>query len=65
MREFNNVQQSEVALAALDSADIVAMQVGQFRQLLLRKTAFESQFAEPFTQQSARVRCSLRPIIRA
>lgn len=48
--KLHDIQQSDVALAALDSTDVVSMQVGQFRELLLRKSAFDSQFAQPFTQ---------------
>jgi hypothetical protein len=41
----DDVEEGNVALTALDAADIVAMEVGQFRQLFLRQTAFESQLA--------------------
>lgn len=50
MRELNNVQQSYIALTALDSADIVPMQVSQFSELLLGEAALQAQFAEPFTE---------------
>lgn len=50
MREFDNIQQGDIALTALDSADIVAMQVSQFRQLLLGEATFDAQFAKPFTE---------------
>ena len=35
VRQFDDVEQADVAFAALDSADVVAMQVGQLRQALL------------------------------
>lgn len=50
MRELNNIQQSYIALTALDSAHIIPMQVSQFRQLLLGEAAFEAQSAESFTE---------------
>ena len=43
--QLDNVDQPDVAFAALDSTDVVSMQVGQLRQAFLRKAALHPQFA--------------------
>ena len=45
VRQYNDVDQPDVAFASLDSTDIVSMQVRQLRQAFLRKAAFHPQFA--------------------
>lgn len=45
MRQFNDVDQADVAFASLDSTNVVSMQVRQLRQALLGKAALRPQFA--------------------
>lgn len=50
MREGHDVQQSDIALASLDTANVVAMEIGQLGKLLLGETAFEPQFADMLSE---------------
>ena len=45
VRQYDDVDQPDVAFAALDSTDIVSMQIRQLRQAFLRKAALHPQFA--------------------
>jgi len=45
VRQFDDVDQPDVAFASLDSTDIVSMQVRQLRQAFLGKAALRPQFA--------------------
>jgi len=45
MRQFDDVDQPDVAFASLDSTDIVSMQVRQLCQAFLRKATLYPQFA--------------------
>jgi hypothetical protein len=45
VRQFDDVDQPDVAFASLNSTDIVSMQVRQFRQDFLGKAALHPQFA--------------------
>jgi hypothetical protein len=53
VRKRHNVNDRGVSLAALDSADAVAVQVGYFGQLLLGQTSFESQRANLFSENDS------------
>ena len=50
MSESHNVQQCDIALASLDTTDVVAMEPGQLRKLLLGETVFEPQFADMLSE---------------
>ena len=45
VRQFDDVDQTDVTFASFDSADIVSMQVRQLRQAFLGKAALRPQFA--------------------
>jgi hypothetical protein len=45
VRQFDDVDQPDVAFASLDSTAIVSMQVRQLRQAFLGKAALHPQFA--------------------
>ena len=45
MRQFDDVDEADVAFAPLDSTDVVSMQVRQLRQAFLREAALHPQFA--------------------
>jgi len=45
VRQPDDVQQSDVPFAPLDAANVVSMQAGQLRKVLLRQTAVRPQFA--------------------
>jgi hypothetical protein len=45
VRQFDDVDQTDVAFASFDSADIVSMQVRQLRQAFLGEAALRPQFA--------------------
>jgi len=65
VRKFDYVDETKVALAALDSTDVVSMKVRQLRQTLLRKSSLHPQFADAPAEQYARVRAShLETIVR-
>ena len=53
--QCDDVQQGDIALATLDSADVVAVQIGQLRQLLLREAAFEPERADSLSEHHPRV----------
>ncbi len=55
MGELDDVDQGNVALAPLDSADVVAVQVRQFGEALLRQAALSAQFAQPPAELNSRV----------
>lgn len=46
MSKSDDVEQANVAFAALDSPDIVSVQVRQLCEALLRKAALHPQFAD-------------------
>jgi hypothetical protein len=58
VRQFDDVDQTDVAFASFDSADIVAVQVRQLRQALLGKAAFRPQLANASAEKYARVLAS-------
>lgn len=47
----HDVQKTDVTLAPLDPAYVIPMQVGQFRQLLLRQTEFEPERTNSLAKQ--------------
>lgn len=51
VRQRNDVQEGDVTLASLDTADVVAMEVGQFCQPLLRQSSFEPESADSLADQ--------------
>ena len=51
--EFHDVDKTHVSLSALDAAHIVAMHVGQFRQLLLRQPSLNSQLTQSSAEHDA------------
>jgi hypothetical protein len=55
MGELHDVDQTDVSLPALYATYVVAVQVGQFRQFLLRQPPREPQLADSFTEDNARV----------
>jgi len=48
--KLNNIEQRNVALAPLDSTNVVAMEVRQFGEPLLCEAAFSAQLAQPFPE---------------
>ncbi len=44
-RQLDDVEQADVSFAAFHSADIVAVQIGLFRQLLLRQPLLKPKLA--------------------
>jgi hypothetical protein len=63
--QCDDVQQGDVSLTTLDSADVVPMQVRQLRQLLLRKSALQSKLADAPSEGDSGVGVSHPAIIRA
>jgi len=62
MCQRHDVAQTDVALAALDAPDVIAMQIGSLCQTFLRKTAFGPQLADVPAEADARVeRSHLEP----
>jgi len=55
VRQLDDVDQTDIALTALDSADVVSVEVRQLRQLFLRKTAVCPELADTSSKQHARV----------
>lgn len=55
MSKLDDVEQRNVALAPLDSADVVAVQVRQLGEFLLRQAALSAQFAQPPAELDSRV----------
>jgi hypothetical protein len=55
VRQLHNVDETDVSLSALYAAHIVAVQVGQFSQLLLREAALQSQLAQLSAEHNAGV----------
>ena len=55
MCQLDDVDQTDIALTALDSADVVSVEVRQLRQLFLRKTAVCPELADTSSKQHARV----------
>jgi hypothetical protein len=53
--EGDDVEQAEVALAALDAADVVAVQAGSLGELLLGEAALHAEFADTRSEEHARV----------
>lgn len=64
-RQGHDVQKGDVALASLDSADVIAMQVGQFCQLLLRQSTFEPESADSLAEQGTGILGSHLGIMRS
>ena len=58
VRQFDDVNQTDVTFASFDSADIVSMQVRQLRQPFLGKAALRPQFANASAEEYARIRAS-------
>jgi hypothetical protein len=50
MSKSDDVEQSDVAFAALNPPDIVSVQVRQLRESLLRKAALHPQFADALAE---------------
>jgi hypothetical protein len=55
VRKRDDVQERNVALAAFDAPDVVAMEIGQFRKFLLRETSPQAQFAYMYSEHSSGV----------
>jgi hypothetical protein len=62
--ELHDVDQANVPFAALDPADVIAVQFRQLRELLLRETAFYSQFAEASSESDSGIGVSHLAILR-
>jgi hypothetical protein len=48
--QVHDIEQTNIALAAFDPANIVSVKVRQLRQPLLREAAFRSQFSDTPTE---------------
>ncbi|HKV27308.1 MAG TPA: hypothetical protein VJN90_03405 [Candidatus Acidoferrales bacterium] len=65
MCKFNDVYQRNVAFTALNSADVVSVQISKFGQLFLGQTALKAQLSKALAKDMARIGCSHRAIIEA
>jgi hypothetical protein len=65
MCQLHDIEETDVSFAALHTTHIIAMQVGQLRQLFLRELPLQSKFADSIPKQSARVRRRHRAMIGA
>ena len=50
MRQLDDIEQTDIAFTPLDSTDVVAMQIGQLRQMFLRQPALDSQFTDALSK---------------
>ena len=55
VRQLDDVDQTDIALTALNPANVVSVEVRQLRQAFLRQTAFCPQLADTSSKQHARV----------
>ena len=55
MCKRNDIQECDIALASFDSAYVIAMEVCQFRKLLLREALLESEPAQVDSKRNSRV----------
>ncbi len=55
MRQFHDVNEAHVPLPALYTADVVAVKVGQLRELFLRQTALKPELAHALSKHDAGV----------
>lgn len=55
MGKLHEVHKAEVALAAFDATDVVAVEIGAFGQLFLRQTVRQPQFADTLAKQQSGV----------
>ncbi len=55
MSKLNDVHETEIAFAAFDAADIIAVKIGSLGQLFLGEALSHPQFADAFTEQDAGV----------
>jgi len=53
--QSNDVYERDIPFAPLDTAYVVAMQIRQFSQLLLREAAFKAQLAHLLSERSSGV----------
>ena len=53
--KFDDVEQGNIALAALDSADVIAMEVCQLGESLLRQAALSAQPTQPPPELDSRI----------
>jgi hypothetical protein len=53
--QCDDVEQADITFPALDSPDVITVQVGHLRERFLGKTAFQPQVADAFAKNSARV----------
>ena len=53
MRKRDDVQERYVALASLDSTDVIAMEVGQFGKLFLREPSLKPELAHVHTERGS------------
>lgn len=51
----DDVEQAEVALAAFDAADVVAVQAGELGELLLGEAALHAELADARSEEHARI----------
>jgi hypothetical protein len=61
----NDIQESDVAFAAFDSTDVIAMQVRQFRQSLLGESPLESELAQVYPEHGSGIGGSHPAMIEA
>lgn len=55
MGKLHEVYKAEVALAAFDATDVVAVEIGAFGQLFLRQTVCQPQLADTLAKQQSGV----------
>jgi hypothetical protein len=63
VRELDDIEQANVSLAPLHPAHVVAVQVGQLRELFLRESTLQPDFAYTLAEDASWVRVSHADII--
>lgn len=55
MRQFDNVQQGDIAFPALDAAHIVPVEFGKLSETLLRESTLLPQLADTLAEDCSRI----------
>ena len=55
MGQLHDIHEADIALSALDTAHVIAVQIGQFCQLLLRQAALKPELAYSLPEDDARI----------
>ena len=63
VREGDDVEQSDVSLAAFDTSDVVTMEAGYVRKFFLREIPLDTQFAQVISKSGSGVGRGHVPIL--